>query len=460
LVRQLVAREFWRDDAVPRPVLVLANTHRACNEVVLKLHSRFPDLRPYLIRLGPARSGMEPEVREHVLSERVGVGEALRGERREVRELPGALVRLVQRGSALHREALVFVGTLAAANRPELRGLEFSTVIVDETGQATEPAALQALRHTVRGYRSRVILVGDHRQLPPVVPDDVAARTPHVNLAAAGFNAESGLRVSLFERLATREPEAVVTLADQYRMCGAISDLVSETFYEGRLRPGDESVAAHHLGKLLERNGVALPEGSFAARILDPTRPVVLVDTSSDPRARDSVGRLAREETRDNGREAELIADILAALLGPLERSVAESVAREIGIISPYRKQNNRIRQELRARVGPSSEALRVDTVDRFQGGECELVLISLVASNPTGSVGALHADWRRMNVAISRARAKLVIVGDRRTFTLAGGPEEEPAKARYRRLFAHVDRQVTEGDALVIPPPTGEGVA
>ena len=267
--------------------------------------------------------------------------------------------------------------------------------------------------------------------------------------------AAAGLRVSLFERLARRHPDAVLTLGDQYRMCGPISELVSETFYDGRLRPGHPRVADHHLGELLAHVGAPLPEEGFAARVLDPARPVVLVDTSPDPTARDTVGRLARDETRDNPREAELIGDLVGALLRPLPPRAAEAVAREIGIISPYRKQNNRIRQELQARAGPAAAEVRVDTVDRFQGGECELVLLSLVASNAARSIGLLHADWRRMNVAISRARAKLVIVGSRHTFTTPSIPEEEPAKARYRRLFELIDRQAGAGRAAVLVPPS-----
>jgi DNA replication ATP-dependent helicase Dna2 len=81
-------------------------------------------------------------------------------------------------------------------------------------------------------------------------------------------------------------------------------------------------------------------------------------------------------------------------------------------------------------------------------------VLLSLVASNPAGSIGGLHSDWRRMNVAISRARAKLVVVGSRQTFVVPSPPEEEGAKARYRRLFELVDRQAAAGRALVVEPP------
>jgi DNA replication ATP-dependent helicase Dna2 len=92
--------------------------------------------------------------------------------------------------------------------------------------------------------------------------------------------------------------------------------------------------------------------------------------------------------------------------------------------------------------------------VDRFQGGERDIILLSLVASNPAASIGSLHADWRRMNVAISRARRKVVIIGSRPTFETPSTPEEEPAKERYRRLFARLDDQAGRGMASVLEPP------
>jgi superfamily I DNA and/or RNA helicase len=90
--------------------------------------------------------------------------------------------------------------------------------------------------------------------------------------------------------------------------------------------------------------------------------------------------------------------------------------------------------------------------VDRFQGGERDIIFVSLTNSNSGGTIGSLHADWRRMNVALSRARRSLVIVGDRRTFTRRGDETEEAAKERYRRLFAIVDRLADEGQARIVP--------
>ena len=455
LAHRLVLRDFWRDAADGRPLLILANTHRACNEVVVKLHRQFPELRAYVVRLGPVGAGMEPDVRQHVLTERLAVGHQLGG--LDVRkDGPTALARLVRQGHALLDEALVFVGTLASAARPELRGLEFSTIVVDETGQASEAAVLQALRHAARGYQSRLVLVGDHCQLPPVVPDEILVPPLTPAIADLGLDPTRGQRQSLFERLASRAPDAVLTLGEQYRMCGPISDLVSQTFYDGRLRPGSPSVASRHLGQLLDRVDGTVPDSPFARAIFDPRRPVVHVDTSADATARDTVSHLARDETRDNPREAVLIADLLAALLEPLPPPARAIMAGEIGIISPYRKQNNRIRQELAERLGETAGLIRVDTVDRFQGGECDLILVSLVASNPGASIGSLHADWRRMNVAISRARAKVILIGSRQTFVRPSTPEEEPAKEYYRRMFSLIDAQAARAEAAVLPSPSG----
>jgi hypothetical protein len=444
LVRAVVQREFWREPT--RPILLLANTHRACDELVRKLHDQWPDLRPYLVRLGPANAGMEPVVRQYVLAERLGVREQLAGVDLRAGGA-AAYVRLVRQGVLLHEQAAVFVGTLAGAARPELRGLAFSYVVVDECGQATEPAALQALRHLPRGYAGRLVLVGDHQQLPPVAPEDQPAGEIPDELVPAGFRPGDGLRTSLFERLARLYPERLLTLHDQYRMCAPVCEVVSDTFYDGALRPGTAAVAGQRLDAALAAR-LAAPWDA----VWDPAAAVVFVDTQADPSARDTQVRFGTDDARDNPREAALLADLLAALFAALPPAAAYHLAERTGVISPYRRQNNRLRQELRTRLGLLAERLRVDTVDRFQGGERDLIAISLVASNAQRSIGPLHADWRRMNVALSRARAKLLLVGDRATFTLPGDPTDEPAKARYRALFAALDAQAATGAARLLP--------
>jgi len=141
---------------------------------------------------------------------------------------------------------------------------------------------------------------------------------------------------------------------------------------------------------------------------------------------------------------------LVVALFRRTPRAAWEALASEVGIISAYRKQNNRLRQEIVAREPglAALRALRIDTVDRFQGGERQILFVSLVNANAEHAIGPLHADPRRLNVALSRARTKLIIVGDRATFTGPGRPEEETAKEVYRQLFALLDAQAAQGTA------------
>ncbi len=463
LAREVATRDFftWADEPNRRPLLILANTHRAADEVARKLHARFPDLRPYLVRVGAPRAATEPEVREQILGERLRVREALAGLDLDDPAALDRWVRLIRAGNLIHDGALIFVGTLAAANAPELRGLAFATVIVDETGQATEPAALQALRHLPPGYAGRLILVGDHQQLPPVVPEAPGAPAlPPLpdSLRAAGFADGPGLKISLFERLARRYPRALITLAAQYRMNGPICALISDLFYDGALHPGDERVANARLSDFLSSFAPRphAPTPSRPTPVWDDT-PIVFLDTSRDPAARDTVQRLGADESRDNPREAALVADLVVGLFRAAPREGWPALAAEVGIISAYRKQNNRLRAEIAAREPALAAlpALRIDTVDRFQGGERQILFVSLVNSNEGHVIGALHADPRRLNVALSRAKTKLILIGDRETFTAPGRPEEEAAKETYRRLFALLDAQAAARTARVIGTET-----
>ncbi len=442
LVERVMEERFFSDG--PRPILLLANTHRAADEVTLRLHREFPELRPYLVRVGRARHGMEPEVREHLLSEMVGVCAGL--ESVDLRaEGPSALWRLAREGRLRLEHAGVFVGTLAAARAGELKGLEFEWVVVDEAGQATEPAALQALRHMPFGFASRLLLVGDHMQLPPVVPEEQPDTEP-AGLEGMGLLLGDGLRTSMFERLARIWPHAVLTLHKQYRMNDAICEVVSDTFYDGELVPGTEEVAKRSLAETLNELGGSIPTSD----LLSPGFPVVFVDTSFDDRAAEQAG--AGEESRSNPFEARIVARLVWELSGCVPEDAVGRLLAEVGVISAYRRQNNLIRQELR-RLHTTLAEVRVDTVDRFQGGERDVMFVSLV--NNGSALGRLHSDARRMNVAISRARRKLVIVGDRGTFTTEGSAEEEPARERYRLMLETIDGLAAQGRALVVDSRT-----
>lgn len=453
LARTFLARHLFDYDGKAeqdrRPVLVLTNTHRAADEVVLKLLDRFPEVAPFIIRVGGRRADMDERVARQTLAERAGARQAL-----DEADLAGdgatALFRLIRRAQTCHDHAGIFVGTLGSADAAELRGLSFELVIVDEAGQATEPAMLQALRHLPAGYAGRLVLVGDHRQLPPVVSDELIPPPVPEAFRQLGLEAGDSLRTSAFERLARLYPHALITLTEQYRMNAPICTLVSQTFYEGRLVPGTQAVAEQTLSGWLAGLGMPGPAGSIWSG-----PPVVLITTEADPDARDSGARFTAggspDEARDNPRETEIVSALLAELVGSLPPARRVEIAREIGVISPYRRQNNRIRQELQRR-DPALAAVRVDTVDRFQGSEREVIVVSLVNSNDEAAIGRLHADWRRMNVAISRARRALVIVGDRSTFTRdPGRPEEDEARRYYRALFAEIERLERQGQARVL---------
>jgi hypothetical protein len=425
--RQLFFRYLWDpiEASDPRPVLVLANTHRAANEVVLKLLRSCPELEPFIVRVGRVMGGMEPEVAACVLSERVGFWEAVR----TGTDLEGRLKDCLLRGALFHRHAGIFVGTLAAAAAPELQGLIFRHVIVDEAGQATEPATLQALRRLPPGFNGALVLVGDHCQLPPVVQSAEFPPLPPELTAGRGFRPDHSLKVSLFERLAERYPQRLIRLTEQYRMARPISDLVGETFYGGNLRPATPAVAGQP------------PPSPF-------DRHVIWVLTDGIPEAAEQTA--GPDETRSNPFEADLAARVVVRLVRaglPPDR---------VGAVSPYRRQNTRVRQAIADLAPDLADRVRVDTVDRFQGGERDAIVISLTASNPERSLGELLADWRRLNVAVSRARRLVVLIGSRETLTEPGpadSPEARVAKGYYRRLWAGVRRLAEAGRARIVHP-------
>jgi superfamily I DNA and/or RNA helicase len=286
-----------------------------------------------------------------------------RDSERRARELLAEARRLEDRAErdVLDR-ALVVVATLTGVDAPVLSGRRFALAAVDEATQAVEPAAILALLRA-----DRAVLAGDHLQLPPTI------------LSAAA--AAGGLGVSLFERLAAAQGEAVmVTLLEQRRMNEAIMRFPSQAMYGGRLR-AHPSVAGWKIDE----------------------EPLLFVDTAG---AGFEDGTPEGSDSRHNEGEAALVAR-------EVERILALGVAPgDVAVISPYDAQVQRLRQVLAARV---EEGLEVDSVDGFQGREKEAVVVSLVRSNDLGEVGFL-SDVRRMNVAITRARKKLVVVGDSAT--------------------------------------------
>ncbi|WP_435178303.1 IGHMBP2 family helicase [Halorussus sp. AFM4] len=298
---------------------------------------------------------------------------------------------LFERADELEDEAVaelvesadVVCTTNSTAGSDALDGHRFDRLVVDEATQATEPSCLIPI---VRA--GAVVLAGDHRQLPPTVQSREAA--------------DAGLSRTLFERLAERHGDSVRDmLTVQYRMHEDIAGFASERFYDGELA-ADESVRDHTLADLVDPAGLdpapADPGGpGELPPALDPDEPVAFVDTASA-----DAPEVSREgsTSRENPREAEVMAAYARALLD------AGLAPEDVAVISPYDDQTDRVRDLL------DVDGLEVDTVDGFQGREKEVVLVSLVRSNPDGSVGFLD-ETRRFNVAATRARRKLVVVGD-----------------------------------------------
>ena len=253
------------------------------------------------------------------------------------------------------QNASVVAATTASCGSRIVREQEFDVAVVDEAGQLTEPGTLAATN-----LAERFVLIGDHQQLPPVV------------------RAENDLQESLFERLIEAHPDAGVMLDRQYRMAQQIQAFPSKAFYDGQLRPATGEVAAQVIDDLEGVSRSALPE-HLRERVA-----FVYPDG------------MARGNT--NPAEADAVTEIVGQF-------VAAGVPREdIGVIAPYRAQVAEIGQRL-------DDSVTVDTVDRFQGSSKEVIIVSFVA---TGDLdGPIFEDYRRINVALTRAKKSLVLVGD-----------------------------------------------
>ena len=315
--------------------------------------------------------------------------EALRNRLSRLRDRATALE--VQINADLFDSAHVIASTLVGANHRLLHGRRFGTLFIDEAAQALEAAWWRAIRRA-----DRVVLAGDHQQLPPTIKCPEAAR--------------SGLERTLMQRLAQTKPEAVSLLRVQYRMNEAIMQFSSRRFYNGMLQ-ADPSV--RHRG------------------ILDLDTPIDWIDTTGldfkEQFVGDTFGRINRDE-------ADLLIRHLEAYVARIGTDRIRDERIDFGIISPYRAQVQYLRGRIRqsAVLRPIRDLLAANTVDGFQGQERDVIFISLVRANDQGQIGFL-GDLRRMNVAITRARMKLVILGE--AATLARHPFYADLLAYIRRL-------------------------
>ena len=302
----------------------------------------------------------------------------------------------------LFEQARVVSCTLIGADYRIMERRHFGTLFIDEAAQALEPACWAAILKA-----DRVIMGGDHQQLPPTVKCLEAAR--------------GGLADTLMQKVVQRHPRCVSLLDTQYRMNRQIMAFSSKWFYDGRLK--------------------AAPEA--ADRLVSPLdTPLMWLDTSQISAEEHS----GRGHSLSNAQEARLVIHTLRDYIEMISPQKIESERTDFAIITPYRGQARLIRRLLKLQhfFRRLRRQISVGTVDGFQGQERDVVLISLVRDNAQGSIGFLR-DLRRMNVAMTRARMKLIIVGN----------ADVLGRHRfYRELVEHIKEH---GEFIEIKPDTDE---
>ncbi|MFT3703948.1 MAG: AAA domain-containing protein [Agriterribacter sp.] len=270
--------------------------------------------------------------------------------------------------------AQVITATLVGANHYSVRNLKYHTAIIDEAGQALEPACWIPILKA-----QKVILAGDHCQLPPTIKSEEAAR--------------NGLNTTLLEKCVAKHPDAVVLLEEQYRMHEKIMGYSSGVFYQHRLK-AHPSVAQHLL--------------------FDADNPIVFIDTAGCGFDEKTEGTAI-----SNPEEAAFVFKHFSHLINELSTHYINGHFPSIGIISPYRQQIQLLREQLQNNTAlqPYTNKIAVNTIDSFQGQERDIIYISMTRSNTESNIGFL-SDIRRMNVAMTRARKKLVVIGDSATLS------------------------------------------
>ncbi|MCR4583752.1 MAG: AAA family ATPase [Prevotella sp.] len=294
----------------------------------------------------------------------------------------------VRINAQLFGEARVIACTLVGSANRLLDGQKFGTLFIDEAAQALEAACWIPMRRC-----SRVILAGDHCQLPPTVKSLEALK--------------GGLSKTLMERIVENHPETVTLLKMQYRMNEEIMRFSSDWFYGNQVE--------------------SAPEVKYRS-ILDLDIPMAWIDTSQFDAREQFVGESFGRINKAEAMLTLLTLELYFKKIGK-ERILSERL--DVGVISPYRAQVQYLRSQLKQKefFKPFRSLISVNTVDGFQGQERDIILISLVRANDEGQIGFLR-DLRRMNVAITRARMKLIILGDTPTMT------HHPF---YRKLYQYI---------------------
>lgn len=371
IIRALVAQG--------KSVLLTSYTHTAVDNILLKI--REDNIR--ILRIG-APAKVHPDVQQFV-------------------DLAAVPKKTIEELKGTYEDSQVVATTCLGVNHNIFNRRIFDYCIVDEASQITLPVCLGPIR-----MARTFILVGDHYQLPPLVQNKEAQ--------------EGGLDISLFKLLSDYHPSSVVNLEHQYRMCEEITLLSNNLIYSGHLKCGTPEVASrsleipnmgglrqHHIDHITHsptRRQLCLgtSQGRCWLRdLVNPAAKTCLVNTDTTAT---SPLEIANGMRVVNPTESTLCARLVESFIS------CGVPARNIGVITFYRSQLSLLKQNLRHHLPD----LEMHTTDKFQGRDKEIVILSCVRSNSEKNVGELLRDWRRVNVAFTRARTKLLVVGSKST--------------------------------------------
>ncbi|XP_071985683.1 DNA replication ATP-dependent helicase/nuclease DNA2 isoform X2 [Engystomops pustulosus] len=377
-------------------VLLTSYTHSAVDNILLKLKK----FKVGFLRLGRTQK-IHPEVQKF--------GEEEICKAKAIKSLSAL--------EELYNSEPVVATTCMGVNHPIFTRRRFDFCIVDEASQISQPICLGPLF-----FAHRFVLVGDHQQLPPLVQSAEAR--------------ELGMSESLFKRL-ERNQDAVVQLTVQYRMNSKIMALSNTLVYEGRLECASErvSTAVVQLPNIkslqMELEFRESAENAWVKDVLDPSNPVCFLNTQEIP-------ALETEEKCgiSNWIEAKLVFLLTSVLLK------AGCKPSDIGIIAPYRQQLKVISGYL---MNLPCSGVEVNTVDKYQGRDKSVIILSFVRSNIDGKLGDLLKDWRRLNVALTRAKHKLIMIGCC------------PTLCRFESLEKLISLLRSEGFIFSLPPGAHE---
>ncbi|EGX93313.1 DNA replication helicase Dna2, putative [Cordyceps militaris CM01] len=387
-----------------KSVLLTSHTHTAVDNILLKLKSD----KMKVLRLG-APAKVHPDVQEFAI-------------------LAGQPKTTFEEIKEAWHDTPVVATTCLGINHPVFQERAFDYCIVDEASQITLPICAGPIR-----MARTFVLVGDHNQLPPVVKNETAR--------------QGGLDVSLFKLLSDSHPDSVVNLAHQYRMCEDIMTLSNTLIYDGKLVCGTEELRKK---KLHIPNMKALSQRHHnASTVLLPGTPrsfckgpapsqCWLYDLlESEARVRfvntDTIRPAAREEAHGkrivNSAEVRIVSQLVESFL------TVGIPASEVGVMTHYRSQLSLLKDKLKGYPG-----VEMHTTDRFQGRDKEVIVLSLVRSNDACHIGELLRDWRRINVAFTRAKTKLLVIGSKSTLSGSNVNNKENMLSRFVALMEQRD--------------------